>query len=86
MEQEVDFDMHEPKSFFTKYVWSQDHKVIAIPRDSKMNFLSDSIPNSIKSIIQTWFCNYKGQNKMEFIAWGDKEDAIYEIEKWSVNK
>jgi len=30
MEQEVDFDMHEPKSFFTKYVWSQDHKVIAI--------------------------------------------------------
>lgn len=64
----------------------EDHKVIAIPRDSKMNFLSDSIPNSIKSIIQTWFCNYKGQNKMEFIAWGDKEDAIYEIEKWSVNK
>ena len=30
MEQEVDFDMHKPKSFFTKYVWSQDHKVIAI--------------------------------------------------------
>jgi cytochrome c oxidase subunit 1 len=30
MEQEVDHDMHEPSSFFTKYVWSQDHKVIAI--------------------------------------------------------
>lgn len=23
-------DMHEPQSFWTKYVWSQDHKVIAI--------------------------------------------------------
>ena len=23
-------DMHEPTSFLTKYIWSQDHKVIAI--------------------------------------------------------
>jgi cytochrome c oxidase subunit 1 len=30
MEQEVDHEMHEPSSFFTKYIWSQDHKVIAI--------------------------------------------------------
>jgi cytochrome c oxidase subunit 1 len=30
MEQDVDHDMHEPSSFFTKYIWSQDHKVIAI--------------------------------------------------------
>jgi cytochrome c oxidase subunit 1 len=30
MEDELDQDMHEPSSFFTKYVWSQDHKVIAI--------------------------------------------------------
>ena len=30
MEDEVDQDMHEPNSFLTKYVWSQDHKVIAI--------------------------------------------------------
>jgi cytochrome c oxidase subunit 1 len=30
MENELDQDMHEPSSFFTKYVWSQDHKVIAI--------------------------------------------------------
>jgi cytochrome c oxidase subunit 1 len=28
--QDEDEDMHEPSSFFTKYVWSQDHKVIAI--------------------------------------------------------
>jgi cytochrome c oxidase subunit 1 len=30
MENESDHDTHEPSSFFTKYVWSQDHKVIAI--------------------------------------------------------
>ncbi|MGS2721789.1 cytochrome c oxidase subunit I [Paraglaciecola aestuariivivens] len=30
MQQESEMDMHEPHSFFTKYVWSQDHKVIAI--------------------------------------------------------
>ena len=23
-------ELHEPKSFVTKYIWSQDHKVIAI--------------------------------------------------------
>jgi cytochrome c oxidase subunit 1 len=23
-------DMHDPQTFITKYVWSQDHKVIAI--------------------------------------------------------
>ncbi|GAA0852252.1 cytochrome c oxidase subunit I [Aliiglaciecola litoralis] len=30
MNDEVEHDMHEPGSFWTKYVWSQDHKVIAI--------------------------------------------------------
>jgi cytochrome c oxidase subunit 1 len=30
MENESDHDIHEPSNFFTKYVWSQDHKVIAI--------------------------------------------------------
>ncbi|MFT4994558.1 MAG: cytochrome c oxidase subunit 1, partial [Paraglaciecola sp.] len=30
MEQDVDHNVHEPASFFTKYIWSQDHKVIAI--------------------------------------------------------
>ena len=30
MENELDHDMHESSSFFTQYVWSQDHKVIAI--------------------------------------------------------
>ena len=30
MDTEHDHDLHEPQSFWTKYVWSQDHKVIAI--------------------------------------------------------
>ena len=30
MENELDHDIHESSNFFTKYVWSQDHKVIAI--------------------------------------------------------
>jgi cytochrome c oxidase subunit 1 len=30
MEDELEQDMHEPNSFWTKYIWSQDHKVIAI--------------------------------------------------------
>lgn len=64
----------------------QDHKVIATLKDSKMSFLKDSLPNSVKLIIQTWFCNYKGPNKTEFIAWGDKNEAKNEIEKWAVNE
>ena len=64
----------------------EDHKVIAIPKDSKMNFLRDSIPYSVKSIIQTWFCNYKGPNETEFISWGDKKQAKEEIKKWIVDK
>ena len=64
----------------------EDHKVIAILKDSKMNFLRDSIPYSVKSIIQTWFCNYKGPNQTEFISWGDKKQAKEEIKKWMVDK
>ena len=64
----------------------EDHKVIATLRNSNMNFSKDSLPNSVRTIIQTWFCNYKGPNKIEFIGWGDKEDAINEIEKWAVKK
>lgn len=30
MQQDTEQDLHEPQSFLTKYVWSQDHKVIAI--------------------------------------------------------
>lgn len=64
----------------------EDHKVIAIPQDSKMNFLMDSIPSSVKTIIQTWFCNYKGPNKTKYISWGDRNEAIDEIKKWTINK
>ena len=64
----------------------EDHKVIAIPQDSKMNFLKDSLTHSIKTIIQTWFCNYKGPNKTQYVSWGDRNEAIDEIIKWTVSK
>jgi cytochrome c oxidase subunit 1 len=32
-------EMHDPQSFFTKYVWSQDHKVIAIQYGSTAIFV-----------------------------------------------
>ena len=64
----------------------EDHKVIAIPKDSKMNFIKDSLTHSIKTIIQTWFCNYKGPNKTKYISWGNRNEAIDEIRKWSLNK
>ncbi len=27
---EEDQELHDPQSFITRYIWSQDHKVIAI--------------------------------------------------------
>lgn len=64
----------------------EDHKVIAIPQESKMHFIKDSLTHSIKTIIQTWFCNYKGLNKTKYISWGDRNEAIDEIIKWTVSK
>jgi len=52
--------------------------------DKKMNPFPKNLPNSMKTIIKTWFCNYKGPNKMEFVGWGDKKEAINEIKKYLV--
>ena len=30
-ERDHDIEHHDPDTFITKYIWSQDHKVIAIP-------------------------------------------------------
>ena len=62
----------------------EDHKIIAIPRSSDLTFMKDSIPESVKQIISTWFCNYKGSNKIEFLSWGNRSSAIEEIEKWKI--
>ena len=63
----------------------EDHKVIAMDLNDDNRFITDSLTTSIKNIIQTWFCNYKGPSKMEFIAWGNQFEAIEEIKKWDKN-
>ena len=62
----------------------EDHKIIAIPQIGNLTFMKDSIPESVKQIIRTWFCNYKGHNKIEFLSWEDRSSAIKEIEKWKI--
>ena len=62
----------------------EDHKIIAISTKSKINRFKNGIPKSAKEIISTWFCNYKDKNVMKFQEWGDKEQAIKEINKWKV--
>ena len=62
----------------------EDHKIIAIPQISNLTFIKDSIPESVKQIISSWFCNYKGSNKIEFLSWGDRSSAIEEIDKWKI--
>ena len=63
----------------------EDHKIIAMDLNDDNRFITDSLTTPIKNIIQTWFCNYKGPNKMEFIAWGNQFEAIEEIKKWDKN-
>ena len=62
----------------------EDHKIIAIPTYHKESFMLDSIPISVKFILKTWFSNYKGVGKMQFISWGDKKEALNEIKKWQL--
>jgi inorganic pyrophosphatase len=62
----------------------EDHKIIAIPNNDQESFMSDSIPESVKIILKTWFSNYKGFGEMQFISWGDKKEALKEIKKWKL--
>ena len=62
----------------------EDHKIIAIPKTSNLTFIKDSVPESVKQIISSWFCNYKGSNKIKFQSWGNRSSAIEEIEKWKI--
>jgi inorganic pyrophosphatase len=63
----------------------EDHKIIAISTNSKINRFVNGIPKSAEKIITTWFCNYKKNNVIKFQQWGSKEQAIKEIEKWSTS-
>ncbi len=64
----------------------EDHKIIAISTNSKINRFKDSIPKSAQDIITLWFCNYKEKDVIKFKEWGNKEEAIKEIRKWELSK
>ena len=67
-----------------------DTKIIAIPAKENekvidivsLNELKEKYPKT-DEIIKNWFLNYKGKGIMKFIGWGDKDEALGEIEKWS---
>ena len=40
---------HDPQTFITKYVWSQDHKVIAIQYSLTAIFVASISPNPFKT-------------------------------------
>lgn len=47
--EEDDFDHSEPTSFLTKYVWSQDHKVIAV------QYSLTAIAVGLVALVLSWF-------------------------------
>ena len=55
----------------------QDDKLIAVSLNSSLNEINDLNKNynGISEIINLWFSNYKGQNKMESKGFGDKDFA-----------
>ena len=64
----------------------EDHKVIAVPVDSELNVLGvnsfEELPESVKTIVKTWFTSYKGPGKMEFQKWDGDSATNAEILKW----
>lgn len=59
----------------------QDDKLIAIQKGSKLSHINDlemlkSEYNGITEIIETWFSNYKGPNKMEAKGFGNRDQAM----------
>ena len=66
-----------------------DTKIIAVPADSSRrvfraaNFLEFALENdAARSIIETWFLNYKGKGATELIRWEDETYAWREVRKW----
>ena len=64
----------------------KDNKIIAISKDSPLYFVNDinqlnqNFPG-ITKIIETWFKNYKGKNKIEIKGFSDKREAHELINK-----
>lgn len=73
----------------------KDDKLIAVSLNSSLNEINDLNKNynGISEIINLWFLNYKGQNKMESNGFGDKDfaeevlmNAINEYELYNNHK
>lgn len=64
----------------------EDHKVIGVPVDSKLNIANvndyESLTEPMKDIIKTWFTSYKGPGKMQFQGWIGTDSTNQEINKW----
>ena len=65
-----------------------DYKIIAIPANKATqiikvdlgdNFLIDY--PAVKTMIELWFLNYNKEDVSIIEGWGNREEAIYEIEK-----
>ena len=68
-----------------------DHKILSIPVDHKFqtikvhsldNLMSDY--STILDILELWFLNYKGDNEMEVLGWGDEKQALEMIQKYEL--
>jgi inorganic pyrophosphatase len=67
----------------------EDHKVIAVPVNKELNVLGVNsfaeLPESVKTILMTWFSSYKGIGKMEFLHWEGDSATLEEVTKWVKN-
>lgn len=70
-----------------------DTKIIAVPADSTLrvfqpeNFLEFALEqDAARSIIETWFLNYKGPKQTELIRWEDETYAWREVRKWRLDE
>ena len=69
-----------------------DTKIIAVPVDTSLrvfevtDFLTFALEqDAARSIIETWFLNYKGPKQTELIRWEDEAYAWREVRKWKVD-
>lgn len=69
-----------------------DTKIIAVPVDSSLrvfqatNFLEFALEHdAARSIIETWFLNYKGPKQTELIRWEDETYAWREVREWRLD-
>lgn len=64
----------------------QDYKVLSIPVEESRQIVSASrkqdVPEPVLQILEIWFLNYKGRDKMQSMGWADEQEAAREVKKW----